>query len=230
MKRIAGALIVAAVLGSLMAGAVQAQPYWNVWLEGGWANGKLNAGGTLTTVDQSHDGYIAGLQTQLRIYDEFGFGLGVRYTQKGGKGTIDTTYSVPNQANLTEQIGSAVVDIDMIEIPILFSYILDVGANSWVRAYLGPSINIVINSHVTGVRSGQPIDEDLDGYIQTAEWAGIFGASWNYDFDKWSLLVDYRFVAGITDLSSSDPDSPEDVKSETHELVIGLGLRFGTYN
>ena len=225
MKRIAGAVIVVAVLGSLMAGSVQAQPYWNVWLEGGWANGSLNRGGTLTEVENSHNGYIVGLQSQLRIYDAFGIGLGIRYTQKGGEGTIDSTFSIPNYGNVTEPIGSAVVAIDMIEIPITISWILDVGASSWVRAYIGPSINIVVNSHITGERSGQPIDDDLDSYIQSAEWAGMFGVSWNYDFDKWALMVDYRYVAGLTDLTDSD-----DIKSQTHELVIGLGLRFGSYN
>ena len=38
-------------------------------------------------------------------------------------------------------------------------------------------------------------------------------------------MVDYRYVAGITDLTDSD-----DIRSQTHELVVGLGLRFGTYN
>ena len=227
MRRIAGAVIVAAVLSGLMVGAVQAQPYWSVWLEGGWANGNLNNTGSLSEVQNSHDGYIAGLQSQLRIYDEFGIGLGIRYTQKGGEGTIDSTFSIPNYANVTEQIGSAVVDIDMIEIPITFSYILDVGANSWVRAYMGPSINIIINSNVKGATSTQEVDQSLEGYIQTAEWAALFGVSYNYDFDKWAFLVDYRYVAGLTNLTDSET---EEVKTQTHELVIGLGLRFGTYN
>jgi len=226
MKRIAGAAIVVAVLGSLMAGSVQAQPYWNVWLEGGWSNGNLNNTGSLSDVSSTHNGYIVGLQSQLRIYDEFGIGLGVRYTQKGGEGTIDSTFSTPDY-NTTEQIGSAVVDIDMIEIPITLSYILDVGANSWVRAYLGPSINIIINSNLKGATSTQSVDESLEGYIQTAEWAGMFGVSYNYDFDKWAFLVDYRYVAGISNLTN---DETVEIKSQTHELVVGLGLRFGTYN
>jgi opacity protein-like surface antigen len=223
MKRFAGVMFVAAVM-ALVVGSAQAQPYWNVWLEGGWSNSALNATSRLTETDQSHNGYLVGLQSQLRIYDEFAVGLGVRYTQKGGEGTIDSTFST-STANVTEPIGSAVVDIDMIEIPITISYILDVGVNSWVRFYFGPSINIIINSHLTGVRSGQPIDEDIDDYIQDAEWAGMFGVSWNYDFDKWALLVDYRYVAGLSDLTASD-----EVKSQTHELAVGLGLRFGTYN
>ena len=115
----------------------------------------------------------------------------------------------------------------MIEIPITFSYILDVGANSWVRAYMGPSINIIINSNVKGATSTQEVDQSLEGYIQTAEWAALFGVSYNYDFDKWAFLVDYRYVAGLTNLTDSET---EEVKTQTHELVIGLGLRFGTYN
>lgn len=224
MNRVTSAAVVVAALCVMVAAPAQAQPYWNVWLQGGWTNAKLNPADKLTDEWSSINGYTVGVESQVRLWDAFGLGLGVRYVQKGGQGTIDSTYSIPNYKNVTETIGSAELTVDMIEIPITFSYIFDVGAFSWVRAYFGPSIGIVVNSNVTGDRDGQPIDDDISSYIQNAEYCYMFGASFNYDLTRFSLMIDYRYVAGLSDLTEGD-----DVKTQTNELAVGIGLRWGDY-
>jgi len=225
MNRVTSAAVVVAALCVLVSVPAQAQPYWNAWVEGGWTRATLNPTSKLLNDFSSINGFAGGVQAQVRLWDAFGLGIGVRYVQKGGKGEIDSTFSIPNYKNVTETIGSAEVTVDEIEIPIVFAYIFDVGANSWVRAYFGPNIGIILKAHLTGERDGQAIDDDIGSYVQNAEYAYMFGASYNYDMTKFSLLVDYRYTAGLSDVTEGD-----DIKTQTNELLVGIGIRWGHYD
>ena len=227
-KKMIAIVFVAAILATVVAGEAPAdEARWDLFITGGWSRGMINDRDKLVANDQEVNGYTAGVAAQLRIYDEFAIEAGVRYTQKGGKGTIDSTFSVPNFANVTQPIGSATVELDYIELPLLFAFIWETSYDSYLRGYFGPSINWLVRSHVTGVSGGQPIDQDMDDVLSNAEWTVVVGASFNYNFDSWQALIDGRWVMGL----SSIDDVSEDIamRTETWEFSLGVGIPLAGY-
>lgn len=226
-KLIGSLLIVAVLLTAFVDEAPADEARWDLFISGGGSNSVLNDRDKLVANDQSIHGVTVGVAFQLRIYDEFGIDAGIRYTEKGGAGTIDSTFTIPHSANVTKQIGSAVVELDYIEFPLLFAFIWETSYDSYLRGYFGPSINWLVSSKVTGVVEGQPFEGDLDGEISNAEWTVVVGASFNYNFGGWQALVDYRFVAGISGIENGAPDIS--LNTQTHEFSLGVGFRLAGY-
>jgi len=221
------AILALAALSAPLADSACAQATWDIFVVGGWVNSQLNDKDKLAANDQTVNGYSAGVGAQIRPWPTFGLELDVRYTQKGGEGKIDSVFIAQN-ANAFDfegQVGQAVVELNYIEIPLLFSYILGTGANSWVRMYFGASVGILVSSNYTGVVDGAPVEGDLDGVVKNAEYSGLFGASFDYDFGSWQLLLDYRYVNGISGIEENGQDGS--LNTETHSVVLGVGIPIG---
>jgi hypothetical protein len=227
-KRTIVSMFIMAALSAPLAGDARAdEARWDMFISAGWSNSLLNDRDNLVANDQSVNGGTYGVSFQLRIYDEFAIDAGIRYTEKGGSGTIDSTFSVPHFANVTQQIGAATVELNYIEFPLLFAWVIETSYDSYLRAYIGPSVAWLVSSKVTGVTSGQPFESDLDGEVSNAEWCGVVGASFNYNFGGWQALIDYRYVNGISGIENGSPEIS--LNTQTHEFTLGVGFKLAGY-
>lgn len=198
----------------------RSQPYWDMAITGGWNRASLSGGGAKLLGDDPLNKFNVGVAFLLRADEELGFEFGVRYSRKGGSGTIDTTYAIPNFKNVTAPIGDAEVTLDYIEIPILIAGILQTGESAYVRGYAGPCLGILVSADAKGVMSGEPYEEDISDTLDNIDFALDFGASFVYAFGAWSGMIDGRYAIGLNSIDDSNLDI--EIKTRTWEVSLGV--------
>lgn len=197
-----------------------AQPYWDLAISGGWNNASLSGGDAKLMAQDPLNTFNVGVAFLLRADEEFGFEFGIRYSRKGGTGTIDSTFAIPNFKNVTASIGDAEVTLDYIEIPLLLAGILPTGKTSYLRGYAGPSLGILVSADAKGTMNGEPYESDISDVLNNIDFAIAVGGSFVYEFGSWSAMADGRYVIGFTSIDKSDLDT--DIKTQTWEASLGV--------
>jgi len=215
-------ILAAALIAGGPGEAVADEVEWDLFLYGGAATSSFVGTDARLLGEESRTGFVGGGGLFLRFYDEMGIEFGIRYAQKGSRGTILVQYSVPNFKNVPVAVGNAEFDIDYIEFPLVFAGVLEIGARSWIRAYGGPSINVLIKAHVTGTANGEPVDQDIDDVLRDVDYTGVVGATYKYGLSSFSLIADGRWVIGFRSINS-DKDA-FDIKTSTWNFTVGVGI------
>jgi opacity protein-like surface antigen len=211
----------AALMLWITAGNVSAQtwPEWDMFFLGGYANGRLT-GGSDRLLGQDHkDGFTGGVGVQLRLQDAYAVEIGLGYLRKGGGGTVDSTFAVPNLKDVTKAVGEADVSLDYIQIPIVLAGIMDLTNSSYLRLYAGPCLNLLTRAHLTGTVEGESVDQDIKSTMQSAEVTGLIGASYVYDLETWRLVFDANYQEGFSKVTNAG-----DIKTRTFEIQAGVGI------
>jgi opacity protein-like surface antigen len=212
-------IILAGLLLACTANEVGAQAEWDFFALGGYTRGNLRGGSENLLGAESKNGFSAGVQAQLRLNDAYGFDVGLRYLRTGGGGIIDSTFAVYNFKDVVRPIGNAVVTLDYVELPATFVFFFDTTESSYLRAYLGLSLNILVRAHATGDVEGEPIDQDLKDSMQSAQGAGLIGAGYVYEFDSWRLIADAYYSQGLTKVTN-EPN----IKARMFAVTFGVGI------
>lgn len=221
MKSWTIATAVAALMLWITAGNVSAQtwPEWDMFFLGGYTSGRLTGGSDRLLGEDHKDGFAGGVGVQLRMQDAYAVEIEIGYTRKGGGGTIDSTFAVPNLKDVTKAVGEADVSLDYIRIPIVLAGIMDVTNSSYLRLYAGPCLNLLTRAHLTGTVEGKGVDQDIKGTLQSAEVSGLIGASYVYDLETWRLIVDANYSEGFSKVTNAG-----DIKTRTFALEAGVGI------
>lgn len=201
-----------------------AQQSLDVIFYGGYTNSTFSGGNDKVLGEDSKNGFTAGAGIQLQLADYYGIEAGLRFARKGGGGVIDSTFVIPSVRRLTKPIGNADITLDYMEVPLSFVMLIDMNEASYFRAYLGPSINILLRARTTGEIDGEPIDEDIKSTMQTAHVTGFVGGSFVYKFTRLSVMLDARYSRGLTNVT----DGP-DVKTTGFELAAGIAIPLASY-
>ena len=134
-------------------------------------------------------------------------------------GTIDSTFAIATFKDVTRAIGSADITLDYVEIPVVFVVFGNLSENSYLRGYIGPSVNILTRARMEGVIDHSPIDHDIKSDLQATQVSGVLGAGYTYEFKGWRLALDVRYWQGITKLV----DGP-DIKTREFDAGVGVGI------
>jgi len=197
----------------------QTGPEYDLFLIGGYNHSNLTGGNDRLLGNDPDHGFIAGAGVQLRMQDTYAIDVGLRYAREGGGGTIDSTFAVPNLKDVTEAVGSADVVLDYVQIPIMFSFLQDLNESSYIRFFLGPSLNMLVRARLKGTASGKSIDQDIKHTMQSAQVAGVVGAGYVVDFDTWRLSADVSYSQGLSTVTNSG-----DIKTRSFRATVGVGI------
>jgi len=198
---------------------VFAQTGFDLFVLGGYAHGKLDGGADKVLGNKSKDGFTAGTNLQLRLADTYGVAIGLRYTRAGGGGLIDSTFIIPHFYKEYRAIGETEITLDRLEVPLVFIFFIDVTPTSYIRAYLGPSLNFVVRAHANGVVDGKPVEQDLKDTMQSSHVSGLVGAGYVYEYKRLRFMLDAVYSQGLTKVTN-DPD----VKTRTYQIALGVGI------
>ena len=213
-------LILCSIIFIAPADDAMGEEAWDLAITGGWNNSTLSGGAEKLLGSETLNMFNFGAALLLRVNEEVGFEFGVRFSRKGGTGTIDTTYSIPNFKNVTEQIGDAEVTLDFIEFPFLLAGMLPTGQSGYLRGYAGASLGILVNADVEGTLRGQDFEADISDLVKDIEFDIVLGASYVYEFSSWSAIGDGRYSLGLNSLDDSDLDMV--LKTRTWEVSLGV--------
>jgi opacity protein-like surface antigen len=186
------------VLLGAAAGAARAQAEWDAFIVGGYTNGSLEGGSEKLLGNKNQQGFYSGVTLQLLMEDTYGFAVGVRYTRKGGGGTIDSTFAVSHYKNVTRAIGDGDITLDFVEIPLVVIIFADLNERSYFSGYAGPCIDILARAKLVGTDNGRAIDQDIKSTMQSIQLSGTIGAGYTYKFKSWDLMLDVHIWQGIT--------------------------------
>ena len=168
-------------------------------------------------------GFAGGVSFFLRTDKEFGVETGIRYAQKGGGGTFLRTFAIPNFKNVTAEVGTGEFRFEYIEVPLLFAGILDIGSNSHVRGYVGPSLNFLIRANLKGTIEGQSLDENVTDQFSDFDLGGNVGVAYRYSWDRVNLHVDGRWMVSMRSIEADETADP-DIKNNVWTISVGLGF------
>ena len=209
------------LLAATAASAQVVQPGSDLVLFGGGASSSFTGSDKALLGDGTRTGTTAGLGYVLRVNPDFGFEVDVRMTQKGGEGTIDITdYTGAN--NGPTIVGEGTTRLTYLEIPLMLAVQLGISKSSHLRAYGGPSINILVSANFEGVIQGQEQKVDINEGIKGNEVGLALGGGWTYDAGKASLWVDGRWSFGLASISDTSKD--RDIKNQSWEFALGVGV------
>ena len=157
-----------------------------------------------------------------RIGKVAGFETGVRYSQRGSRGRIDTRF-IPGYED-QGFIVDGTVKLDYIDLPFLVSGFWDFGKHVMVRAYGGGSFNFVTNATVEGTLDGSFFELEIKDAFNSFEIAGVLGASYSYLFTTATVYIDGRYTVSLQSIQSA---TIQDVRNSTIQLTVGVGIPLG---
>lgn len=217
-------VLVAAVLLSALATGVRAwdvKPGSDIVLFGGTSSASFSGGDKNLLGDGTRDGGLAGLAFVIRVNPDYGFEADVRLTQKGGEGEVDITdYTQANSGPTI--VGEGTTSLAYVEIPLMFTAQLGVSRNSHLRAFGGPSFNVLVSANFEGTIEGQEQNVDIKEGISSFDYAIVLGGGWVYDAGKATVWIDGRWVSSLT--SIDDTAAERDIKNQSWEVALGVGF------
>jgi opacity protein-like surface antigen len=213
-------IVLLATIGMMMMGfKAYAQQEWDLFAIGGFTRSTLTGGSDKLLGNEARSGFAGGIGLQLRMADYYGFELGLRYARTGGGGVIDSSFAIVATRRLTKPIGNADVNLDYVELPLTFLFLIDVNEASYFRAYIGPSLNILIRAHFSGVVDGQTVQENIKDSMQTSQVTILFGGSFVYNFKSFTAIADARYSQSVTAMTTGP-----DIKSKVFAATLGIGI------
>ena len=193
----------------------------DIVLFGGVANSYFGGGDKGLLGDGSRSAGTAGVAFMLRVNPDFGFEADVRMTQKGGEGEIDITdYTGVN--NGPTIVGEGTTRLTYVEIPLLLAAHLALSETSYLRAYGGPTFDILVSANFEGQIQGQEANVDIKDGIASFEYGLALGGGYTYDAGKVSFWVDGRWSLGMTSIDDTGKD--RDIKNQSVEFALGVGV------
>jgi opacity protein-like surface antigen len=213
------AVILAAT--AMTSAAEEAQPGIDIVLFAGASHSSFSGADNTLLGDGGITGATGGLGLMLRVNPDFGFEVDVRFTQKGGEGQVDITdYTGAN--NGPTIIGQGKTELTYAEIPLLLTFQLPTGEKSFLRAFFGPSFDILMNANFNGVIEGEQQDINIEDGVSDFEYAVVVGAGWMYDAGPASLWLDGRWAIALSSVDDTARD--RDINNQTWEFALGVGI------
>jgi opacity protein-like surface antigen len=193
----------------------------DIVLFGGASSSGFSGGDKTLLGDGTRNAGTAGLSFMLRVNQDYGFQADIRLTQKGGEGRIDITdYTGVN--NGPTIVGEGTTRLTYVEIPLMLAAHLATGEKHYLRAYGGPSFNILASASFEGEIEGQQQNVDIKEGVATFEYAIAIGGGWTYDAGKASVWIDGRWSLGLSSIDDTGKD--RDITNQSWEFALGVGL------
>ena len=218
IKAILLSLVIVPVASAAVA---EVKPGTDVVLFGGVSHSNFTGSDKTLLGENSRTGSVVGLGFMLRVNEDFGFEADLRLAQKGGEGTVDITdYTGPN--NGPTIVGQGTTRLTYLEIPLMLVVMLPTGEDSHLRAFGGPSANVLTSANFEGTIDGQEQKIDLKDGIKGSEFGLVFGAGWCYDAGEASVWLDGRWAMGLS--SIDDSGKHRDIKNQSWQFSLGVGI------
>lgn len=196
---------------------------WTLRANAGYSNSSFY-GGTKLLGNEARNGFAAGIAADYRrqLGDAWSFEFGAYYVQKGAKGKIEHNPVDPEQPPIDFTFDGT-TKLDYLEFSLLFVGHLETGTDSEVRVYVGPALGNLLRARAKGVLDGADVDLDIKDSLHTAEWEVVAGIGFSYYLENnMGLMIDFRNVFGATSVVGDE--FPNDLKTRTHELLVGVSI------
>lgn len=219
-KSLLAALVMIATAAPL-ASAEDASVGLDLVLFGGYARSHFSGSDKVFLGGDNRDGALAGLAFMARVTPVYGFEADVRVTQKGGQGDVDITdYSGSNSG--PTYVGNGETRLTYVEIPLLFTVQMGIGQHGFVRAFGGPSFNILASADFEGSLQGVDQKVDLKDGVTSTDYNIVLGAGYCHDFGEVSAWLDGRLCTGLSTVDDTSKD--RDIKNQSWEVALGVGI------
>jgi len=179
-----------------------------------------NFGGSDAENNSSVMGFTVGGFVVWSLSDNLGIRPEILYSKKGSELEVDDETSLfPFKAAF---------NLSYLEIPILFQYTIPTKGSFKPNIFIGPSLNIVLDSKIDLDVLGIGVEMDYDD-IKTTDFGLVFGvgAVWN---DKFT--IDARYSLGLTSIDDTAKDEeealiespPYDWKNNVISVMVGYSF------
>lgn len=154
-------------------------------------------------------GFMGGGLMGYDVSDQFGFRLEALYVNKG--------------AEIEDPSGAFNINLDFIEVPLLFVMHMTPDAAAVLDLFAGPTLAFNINA--------EQDDIDISDQTESFELGAAIGLGIEYKLTSMSILGDVRYSLGATDLASvDDPTQDFEAKSRGFGVMAGLLFPIGSSN
>jgi hypothetical protein len=191
MKRVLVMLVFGLGLVALAPRAAQAQG--SIGIQGGPLYSVMQ-GDAITDQDYRW-GFLAGAFGEYRFNKYWSVRLEGNWVQKGGNNLVVGTETL------------SFVNIKYIEVPLLLNLYVPLGTAVDFAVYSGATIGFNTSCKFTLTTGTSPVDcaTAPTGDAKSTEWTVPFGAlfAWNVESLKSALILDARFMLGLTDAFES---------------------------
>jgi hypothetical protein len=222
MRKSLPALLVALALFVTLIPSEAAAQLWTFRGSAGYSNSSFY-GGTKILGDEARNGIAAGITADYKreLGDVLSFEFGAFYVQKGAKGTIQYNPVDPEQPPIDFTFNGT-TKLDYLEFSFVLVAHIETSKDSEARLYMGPALGNLMSARADGVLDGETVDIDIKDSLESVEWGLIFGLGWSYYWEKIGVTIDLRNALGGTSIVGSS--YPNDIKTRTHELLVGVAI------
>lgn len=211
---------VAVALAALVAGPLAAQD-WYLGVEGGVNISDISLDDSEDELD-SETGVRVGAVVRYDFAPDGTFGIqsGVAYSQKGASEDVDG--------------GELAIELDYIELPLLF--VVNVGTDSPVRPrfYAGPQVAFEASCSLVGTDGSTSVDVDCDSNAleeidefetKSTDFSVLFGGGLEVEAGPGVLTFDGRYDLGLTNINDSLGADQIDAKNRNIQIAAGYAVR-----
>lgn len=123
---------------------------------------------------------------------------------------------------------------DYIEVPVLFSYTPNSGGNTVPNLFAGPSVGFLTTAKYKLEAAGESESASIKSSLKSTDISLIFGGGLDFGLGSSSLVVDIRYMLGLSNiLKSPIDDGVDDFENSVSNgsiknkgLTVTLGLQF----
>jgi hypothetical protein len=120
------------------------------------------------------------------------------------------------------------LNVDYLEVPLLFKVQIPVGETFFPHVYAGPYGAFELNNNLRTQASifGFTLTNDGNADVQDFDYGAIVGAGFDVQLEAFYLGFDARYGIGMERIVSFDGDR-QDIKNRNFSLMLGLGVNIG---
>jgi hypothetical protein len=194
---------------------------WCLDAYGGWSYSGLSGKSSNLLGGDYKSGFGGGVGAELKLNEDWGWEFGLWYVQKGAQGSFAN--DAENHGFLprpTDEFDGTVY-LDYIEVPILVNVYFPVGETTLIRGFIGPAFAFLTRSEAEGLLNGSSTAIDLGDDLDDADITVMIGAGAQFDLQSVSVLVDFRWDIGATNVSNVDETA---LRNSTVLITAGIGI------
>ena len=150
---------------------------------------------------KTRTGFAGGVFVNFALGSTFACQPQILYVQKGVKYVV---------------IGSTMeVEIDYLELPVLFKWEPEMKGNMQPTIFAGPHLGLLLSAKAGGI--------DVTNQIKSTDFGVTFGAGIGTKMSSGELFLDVRFDLGMSRIGENSPEV--DIKNTA--FLVAVGYKFG---
>jgi hypothetical protein len=189
--------------------AARSAAKWSAGVKGGVNLGDL-AGEDAPDETSLRTGFMGGAFVQVDLSEEAGLRVEGLWVQKGAE-FADSLFILPVEGT---------VEIEYIELPVLFVVNLSAGGKGAFEIFAGPTF--AFNTSASAEGNGRSVDLNGNNF----EFGVAFGAGVEYAWPTVSIVIDGRYSLGATSIIEDDEATSGSVDLLNRGIGIMAGLAF----